>query len=774
MTVSDSSSLVLSSSRRLGPIALAAAVALAPITPTRATAQAAVAASPTPGQLVVRGQVVGVEGNGIANASITLSDPNGRTETGVTGTDGRFSIAVPGAGRYTAQVRAVGFTPVTVELVARAGAADLRLSLKAQRQLAPVQVLGATGTANSLHPGADALLGAVSVLAGPQIARENVAFSQELLRKVPGVYRAEFNQGIVSGDIGIRGFNTESEIASTKLLIDGIPSNLNSGVSEMNAIFPLEIARMDIVRGTNDPRFGLFNLAGNVSIETAQPRGTFVTSRLQGGSFGTQEAQVLGGVERGGFSQTIFAGARRSDGYRDNSLSDKWTASGKWFYTSDSARVRVGLIARMHRLNTDAPGYLTEAQSRATPTFSPDFSNSDGGRVDSDHGSVHLDVRQTSTLAWSLKAYTQRFDRIRFVRFTAAGAQQERIEDERQTGAIANVTWRPTRFAAQQLVFTGGADIQQQQNEQFRFRTTERTRTLTLRDQDFSLDNSGAFVQASAAPTSWLTLTAGVRADRFDGDFVNNLPTATTTPVLDYGTITQPKVSAGVRLHERLSAYANYGRGFQIGTGIAAYGRTPLRASVNNGGELGIVSEPLRGWTLRAGYWEQRASDEVRLRFDNSGDSENVGRTKRTGVDVESTLRLPRAVQLWMAATSQRAVLVEPGRTNSAIAGNLLNHVPGWTAKYGAEWSPKVGLTLSGWAYAQGRYQITPQNNRGTWGDMHTVNTDVSWRWRAAAVGLGVTNLFNRYMEYVWWDGAQTLHSPASGRALFLTLTLDR
>uniref|UniRef100_UPI00333FE4FA carboxypeptidase-like regulatory domain-containing protein n=1 Tax=Gemmatimonas sp. TaxID=1962908 RepID=UPI00333FE4FA len=132
--MSDSSSPVSFSSRRLGPIALVAAVAFAPLTPTRATAQASAAATSTPGQLVVRGQVVGAAGNGIANASVTLSDPNGRTETGVTGADGRFSIAVPGAGRYTAQVRAVGFAPVTLELVARAGAADLRLSLKAQRQ----------------------------------------------------------------------------------------------------------------------------------------------------------------------------------------------------------------------------------------------------------------------------------------------------------------------------------------------------------------------------------------------------------------------------------------------------------------------------------------------------------------------------------------------------------------------------------------------------------------------------------------------------------------
>jgi iron complex outermembrane receptor protein len=43
-----------------------------------------------------------------------------------------------------------------------------------------------------------------------------------------------------------------------------------------------------------------------------------------------------------------------------------------------------------------------------------------------------------------------------------------------------------------------------------------------------------------------------------------------------------------------------------------------------------------------------------------------------------------------------------------------------------------------------------------------------------AAIGVGVTNLFDRYMEYVWWDGAQTLHSPASSRALFLTVTFDR
>jgi iron complex outermembrane receptor protein len=732
------------------------------------------AAAVTPSRLAVRGAVRTTADRPVADAIVRLTDPNGRVVSARTDSAGRFEVAVPGSGSYTLQVRAVGYAVTTLDITARTAAAPVTVRLQPQPQLAPVQVIGTGRARATVHPGADALLGAVSVVSGEQIARENVAFAQELLRKVPGVYRAEFNQGIVNGDIGVRGFNTESEIASTKLLIDGIPANLKSGVSEMNALFPLEIARMDVVRGTNDPRFGLFNLAGNVSVETAQGRGNYVTSRLQGGSFGTQEVQVLGNTQVGGFTQTIFAGARRADGYRDNSASDKWTASGKWFYSSDSARVRVGVIARVHRLNTDAPGYLTEAQSRSTPRFSPAFSGTDGGTVDSDHGSLHLDVQQTPTLAWSLKAYTQRFDRVRYVRFTAAGAQQERIEDERQTGAIGTITWRPARLAAQQVVVTGGVDVQQQRNEQFRFRTLERARQATLRDFDFSLDNSGAFVQVSGTPVERLTLSAGVRADRFSGDFTNNLPSPATLPVLDYGTITQPKVSASLRLHERASAYANYGRGFQIGSGVAAYGRAPLRASVNDGAEVGIVTEPRSGWTLRAGVWEQRASDEVRLKFDNSGDSENIGKTQRRGIDIESTVRVSNTVQLWGAGTSQRAVLTEPGRTNAAVAGNLLNHVPSWTVKYGAEWTPRVGLTASAWAYAQGDYHLTQQNNRGRWGDMHTVNADVSWRWRAASLGVGVTNLFDRYMEYVWWDGAQTLHSPAAGRALFLTLSLDR
>jgi iron complex outermembrane recepter protein len=727
----------------------------------------------TSGSVRVAGAVTDSLKTPIPRANVTLSDPAGRAASVRTDASGRFSLLVPGRGRYTLLVRAVGRQSETRTIdVQDVALIDIRVAMRAVRVLPPVQVVGEVAKRNALHPEASDLAGSVSELSGAQISREQVAFAQELLRKVPGVYRAEFNQGVVAGDIGIRGFNAESEIGSTKLLIDGIPSNMNSGVTEMNALFPLEISRIDVVRGTNDPRYGQFNLAGNIGVETPHG-GSYMSSRLQAGSFGASEGQLLTAFQQGAFSQTLFAGLRQSDGFRDNARMDKWSVSGKWFYRPASERVSVGVIGRSHRLFTAAPGYLTLAESRATPSRSPAFSNNDGGTISTDHGSLHIDVRQTSTFNWSLRAYSQRFERIRFVRFTAAGAQQERLEDERQKGALANLTWRPAALASSNTVVTGGFELQQQDNIQLRFRTTERVRQATLRDYVFSLDNTGGFVQVSSTVADRLQLTGGVRMDRFAGNFLNRATNA-TLPIIPYGWIPQPKVSAALRITDRLSTYGNYGRAFQIGSGIATYSTKTLKPSRNDGLEFGVITAPTAAVSFRAGVWRQSASDEVRLKFDNSGDSENIGRTRRTGLDVESTVRVARTVSLWASATSQRAVLVEPGLTNPTARGKLLNHVPNWTAKYGADWAPRVGLNLSFWSYAQGKYDLTQANDRGRFGDISTVNADVSWRWRAVGLGLGATNLFSRYSEYVFWDGAQTLHSPAAPRSIFVTMTIDR
>ncbi|HLP41004.1 MAG TPA: TonB-dependent receptor, partial [Fibrobacteria bacterium] len=476
-------------------------------------------------------------------------------------------------------------------------------------------------------PGPDAynLPTSVDVVAADKLENENVDFSLELAKEVPGVHTSEYNQGILHGDLGIRGFNAEGGVPHVKLLIDGIPSNLNNGFPDMNALFPLEISRMEMTRGTNDPRYGLHNLAGNVNVFTKRG-GNRHMAKVTGGSFHTGDVQALSAIERNNFSQTYFAGYRRSDGYRDNSEMEKYALSGKWFHTAAGDRLTYGLIARAFELEAKAPGYLTSSQAEADPRASPAFSESDGGTQGNRHASFHADWDIRDNLSWSFKTYGQSVDRHRWVRFTEADVQQERVEDEKQYGAISFLTWKPSGVPLKDLALSWGADYQLQDNANERFRGAERTRAETLRDHDFYFWTYGSYAQADARPLSWLRLIGALRWDRVDGDFSDRL-SGRHLDIIDYGNIWQPKFSAVVTPYRGYNLYGNWGRSFQVGVGAGAYGDQDLDWSKNTGWEAGVKAKPLSWLSTRLALWEQTATDEVRLKFDASGESENIGET---------------------------------------------------------------------------------------------------------------------------------------------------
>ena len=172
------------------------------------------------------------------------------------------------------------------------------------------------------------VIGSVTIIGKDQIANESVNEPLDLLRKLPGVHTEQFNQGIISSDIGVRGFNSQGDVAPLKLLIDGIPSNIHEGVADLKPIFPLDIERIEIVRGTADPRYGLYAVAGSLHVDTRQG-GNGNLFRGIAGSFDTFEAQATSAFENDRVSQNLFGGFRYSDGYRDHSELQKYALSGK-------------------------------------------------------------------------------------------------------------------------------------------------------------------------------------------------------------------------------------------------------------------------------------------------------------------------------------------------------------------------------------------------------------------------------------------------------------
>jgi iron complex outermembrane receptor protein len=97
------------------------------------------------------------------------------------------------------------------------------------------------------------LQGSLDVIGRSEIGYENVNDTSALFNKIPGLYIARYNQGLVNSDIAIRGFSGDGETPHLKLLIDGVPMNLHNGFGEMDQLFPTGIESITVFKGTSDP-----------------------------------------------------------------------------------------------------------------------------------------------------------------------------------------------------------------------------------------------------------------------------------------------------------------------------------------------------------------------------------------------------------------------------------------------------------------------------------------------------------------------------------------
>jgi iron complex outermembrane receptor protein len=620
---------------------------------------------------------------------------------------------------------------------------------------------------------AESVLTSVDIASATILENANVDYTWELFGRMPGIQLTKFGQGTTSGKLSMRAFNGEGEVNAVKLLIDGVPSNSNDGnMPYIDTVFPLDIAQLEVVRGTNDARYGLHSIAGNVNIVT-RLGGDYQEARVGYGSWNTLDVQLAVGHESGSFTQNYALGYHDSDGYREHADSTRRGASGKWFYTF-SGGARAGLSLRLYRNKADEPGYLTLASARSDPSQSYPFSATDGGDRRINQVSAHFDMPLGDTLSWSSLVWRNRLDDRRYVQFSANVAQQERYTDETHYGFSSTMTLRPE---GRDLSVEWGISGEWQDNISQRYRTLNRVRQAQTRDQHFDFNTIGGYVQAVFSPLSRLRLVTGWRVDKITGDFRNALSNV-TAPIYDFGWISQPKFSAVVTLAEGYSAYANWGRTFQIGVGAASYKIPPLAneldESTNTGWELGMKFAPTQRLNGRIAWWQQKATGEWRRRLnDPNNDSDNLGATRRNGLDVQVNLAATEAIRLWLAYAWQDSKVLRAGPTLPATQGKQIDHVPHHIITGGLDYSPITTLTLSLGFNGQSDYYLDPSNTTAKFGDFFKLNLGAQWAATPkVSIEAQVKNLTNERSEYVWWDGTQSLHSPADPRAYYLAARL--
>ena len=638
--------------------------------------------------------------------------------------------------------------------------------------------------------GTERILTSVDVMGSERIEQQNVSNSWELLGQMPGIQLTETRMGAESGKATFRAFNGEGYINGIKVLIDGIPSNVNSGNQRfIDMIFPLEIDYIEVVRGTNDPRYGLHNIGGNINIATRQG-GNYLDSRLTYGSFNTREAQVALGRESDGFAQNYFFAKQDSDGHRDHSESEKYSFGAKWSLTAAGGAVRTGLAVRAYNHKAEEPGFLTAAELAADRDQSPAKNANDRDDRDMSQISAHLDWEIAPTVFLGNKLYFNTYKDDRQVTFSSNPAgtapRQRRIWDEHQFGLLSTLTWRANAL----ITVDGGVNVERQKNEYRRYRyafsvpTVFGTPAFTQNDDAYSLNNVGAYVQTVIAPTESLKIIPGYRVDRFSGHTL--IRTSGVEADLQVsGWIDQPKLSVVFSPVENVSLYANWGRTFQVLTGsrAPAYltpGQSEFKPSINTGKEAGIKFAPAAGSEMRLAVWQQDATDEV-ANMPSTGTTVGLGETRRRGVDLQFTGRLTDRLEVWLSHSVQEAKVVSAfTSTGTSLAGKEVFSTPRYITNIGADYRLSDAWRFGLQGRAQGDYYIDDLNAQGKFGGF--VLFDASVRYTLSpttSLDLQVRNIADRDYEYVWYDNFfwpagshQPSFSPGPGRAAYLSLNL--
>jgi iron complex outermembrane receptor protein len=629
----------------------------------------------------------------------------------------------------------------------------------------------------------------VDIMYADKIADQNVLNAYDLFHRMPGVQITQYGQGITTGKLSFRGFNGEGRVNAVKLLIDGIPSNTNDGnMPFIDALFPLDIESIEVVKGTNDPRYGLHNIAGNANITTTSG-GNYAKGRVSYGSFNTHDVQSGFGYEKDGLSQNYAISYRASDGYRDHSESDKNSFSGKWAFTPDNKKYKAGLNVRWSEADAQEPGYLTYQQQLASTTQSMPHNATDGGKRQVGQISSFFDINLSDKLLWSTKAYSNTYKEQRFVRFDACCAQVERERDETQYGAITSLTYHPTIKWLDDFTLETGFDFQQQDNQYQQYRTdntirrTPATASNIRNEEAWNFLNYGGYIQAVIKPTKWLKITPGYRADQIEGDNLLNLRPGSVGryPMNDYGVISQPKIGAVITPIDGYSLYGNWGRSFQVGLGSSTFKKNDLTAnmapSLNDGWEVGFKLKPVQWAGGRVAYWRQVASNEMSRNLASS-DSTYLGATNREGVDVEVKVNPVDSVGIWSAYSLQDAKIKNAGtyaaNSYEYKVGNWIVNTPDYLFSAGIDYQITRDLKSSLWTTGQGNFFVDQANAIGKFGEYSLLNLDLGYQVnKHVDLQFQAKNLANTQRDYLWYDETygpglrQPLFSPADGIAFY-------
>jgi outer membrane receptor protein involved in Fe transport len=595
----------------------------------------------------------------------------------------------------------------------------------------------------------------VSLITAADIAREKPASLLEMLKRRVGL---DENNSVISMR-GVRGI---------AVVVDGFVSS----VSELSALRPEQVERIEVLRGAASARFGAEAMGGAIAVTTRRAGGKEnpAVNLTQGlDSRGGRYTRVGGSGERAELAWALLAESREDKGFRtvprspfpyQITVADEHGRStavdGKLAWNGRDFAASLNLKHSDNHSFLGRPNWIFDWQ---TDTVRSQFS-----------WQVNERWSLEGALGEDRNAMAGVRDRGTGIDAAGLAADQWLTQDTRQREASAALNWQDNGWQGR----LGGSLIEL--SEQFSARDDA---SRALRTQAESLIRKEALFAAGELPLGAGRLELGLRRDwqRYVSSRVFDAgpPGQETRGGGVVKAATSPKIALSWPLAESLRLRGSLGSGFsppqatQLYNGFVSAGSLtlanpalrPERSTTTDLALLGSAAGGKGGVTLFVTRWQ----DKIAVRIVDYGSPvvqqpQNVGEVLAHGVETHWSQPLSACWQLDANYTYTRTRIVRD-QSVPQLVGNALPDMPRHKANFVLNYASTAGFSarakwrLVGSAYTdEANTVVDGRGYRWKKAAYDVLDLAAIWRAKSWEATLALDNVFDRdYVSGFFWHG---------------------
>ncbi|TXE17723.1 TonB-dependent receptor [Psychroflexus gondwanensis] len=488
-------------------------------------------------------------------------------------------------------------------------------------------------------------LNTVSTISRLDLKVTPVNSSQEVLRKVPGLFIGQHAGGGKAEQIFLRGFDVDHG-TDVSISVDGMPVNMVShahgqGYSDLHFVIPETINKIDFGKGGYYAQEGDFNTAGYVNFETKDYLKESSIS-ASAGQFNTLRTVGLFDLLENTKNQNAYVALEyiATDGpFESPQNFNRLNLFGKYvMYSPENDKLTLTVSHFTSRW--DASGQIPQREvDNGNITRFGAIDDTEGGETERTNFNVTFDNYISDDTKLSANAFYSHYAFELYSNFTffledpVNGDQIKQKEDRNIFGVNAAIT-HTTDLGGIELNLSSGFGVRHDVVDDVELsRTLNRRTTLeNIQLGDINQTNIDAFVKAEFE-LGKVKIAPALRVDYFKFLYNDALQTNYET-LSETKAILSPKLNFFYNAKDNLQLYLKSGLGFHS---------NDTRVVVANGGEdilprsygadFGSVWKPFPKLVVNSALWYLFLEQEF-VYVGDAGIVEPSGKTRRYGLDL--------------------------------------------------------------------------------------------------------------------------------------------